>query len=230
MDNRAIIVTGAFGVLGREVVAAFAEKGDRVAAIDLAAQAPALLSERLGEQGMTLGDRDLTDPVQAQGAVDAVVERFGRVDALINVAGGFAWETLSQGSQATWDNLYAINVSTCANMCRAAIPALTDSRGCIVNVGAAGALKAVAGMGAYAASKSGVHTLTESLADELKGRVRVNAVLPSILDTPRNRGDMPDADFSTWVSPAELAGVILFLTSKAAAAITGALIPVMGRV
>jgi NAD(P)-dependent dehydrogenase (short-subunit alcohol dehydrogenase family) len=137
---------------------------------------------------------------------------------------------VSDGSQATWDDLYDINVRTCANMCRAAIPALTDSRGRIVNVGAAGALKAAAGMGAYAAAKSGVHRLTEALAEELKGKVCVNAVLPSILDTPRNRADMPDTDFSTWVSPAELADVILFLTTKAAAPITGALIPVMGRV
>jgi NAD(P)-dependent dehydrogenase (short-subunit alcohol dehydrogenase family) len=230
MNGRVIIVTGAFGVLGGDVVAAFAKSGDRVAAIDLAAQAPTPLSEQLGEGGLAVASCNLTDSNQAQGAVEDVVARFGRIDALVNLAGGFAWETLAEGSQATWDDLYAINVRTCANMCRAAIPALTDSRGSIVNVGAAGALKAVAGMGAYAASKSGVHTLTESLADELKGRVRVNAVLPSILDTPRNRGDMPDADFSTWVSPAELAGVILFLTSKAAAPITGALIPVMGRV
>jgi NAD(P)-dependent dehydrogenase (short-subunit alcohol dehydrogenase family) len=230
MDSRVIVVTGAFGVLGHEVVAAFAKNGDRVAAIDLGADAPASLSERVGGQGMTVGSCDLTDPSQAQGAVEAVVARFGRLDALINVAGGFAWETLSEGSQATWDSLYAINVGTCANMCRAAIPALTDSRGRIVNVGAAGALKAAAGMGAYAASKSGVHRLTESLAEELKGKVGVNAVMPSILDTPRNRADMPNADYSTWVSPAELADVVLFLTSGAAAPITGALIPVMGRV
>jgi 3-oxoacyl-[acyl-carrier protein] reductase len=93
-----------------------------------------------------------------------------------------------------------------------------------------GALKAGAGMGPYAASKSGVHRLTESLAEELKGVVTVNAVMPSIIDTEANRRDMPEADFSTWVQPAELAGVILFLLSGEARAVTGALVPVAGRV
>jgi NAD(P)-dependent dehydrogenase (short-subunit alcohol dehydrogenase family) len=98
----------------------------------------------------------------------------------------------------------------------------------VVNIGAASAINAGAGMGAYAAAKAGVHKLTESLAQELKGKVTVNAVLPSILDTPVNRADMPDADFGKWVQPKDLAAVILFLASPEAGAITGALIPVTG--
>ena len=114
---------------------------------------------------------------------------------------------------------------------RAAQPALTDSgSGRIVNVGALGAQSAAAGMGPYAASKAGVHRLTEALAQELKGRVCVNAVLPSIIDTPQNRADMPGSDPSRWVSPEELAGVMLFLGSEAASGVTGALVPVSGRV
>ncbi|MDB5448342.1 MAG: short-chain dehydrogenase/reductase, partial [Phenylobacterium sp.] len=101
----------------------------------------------------------------------------------------------------------------------------------IVNVGANGAVKAGAGMGAYAASKAGVHRLTEALAEELKADgVTVNAVLPSILDTPTNRADMPGADFDAWVKPEDLAAVILFLASEPARAMTGALVPVTGRV
>ena len=125
-----------------------------------------------------------------------------------------------------------MNVTTALNASRAAMPYLRLSKaGRIVNVGANGAIKAAAGMGAYAAAKSGVHRLTESLAEELKGDgVTVNAVLPSILDTPANRLDMPDADFSAWVSPRDLAAVILFLVSPEAQAVTGALIPVTGRV
>ncbi len=125
-----------------------------------------------------------------------------------------------------------MNVQTAANASRAATPHLKRSAaGRIVNVGANGALKASAGMGPYAASKAGVHSLTESLAEELKADgVTVNAVLPSIIDTPANRADMPKADFAAWVAPADLATVMLFLASEEARAVTGALIPVTGRV
>ena len=118
------------------------------------------------------------------------------------------------------------------NASRAAIPHVKRSAaGRIVNVGANGALKAALGMGAYAASKSGVHSLTQALAEELKGDgVTVNAVLPSIIDTPANRADMPKADFASWVRPQELAAVMLFLVSEEASAVTGALLPVTGRV
>jgi NAD(P)-dependent dehydrogenase (short-subunit alcohol dehydrogenase family) len=126
--------------------------------------------------------------------------------------------------------MYAINLKTAVNASRAALPHLIESGGAIVNVGAAGALKAGAGFGPYAASKAGVFKLTESLAEELKGKVRVNAVLPSVLDTEQNRRDMPKADPSKWVQPDDLAKVMLFLASDDARAITGALVPVLGQV
>jgi NAD(P)-dependent dehydrogenase (short-subunit alcohol dehydrogenase family) len=127
--------------------------------------------------------------------------------------------------------MYALNVLTALNASRAALSHLAaSSSGRIVNVGAMGALQAGAGMGAYAASKAGVHRLTEALAAEWKGKITVNAVLPSIIDTPANRASMPKADFGKWVTPQELANVILFLVSDAASAITGALLPVSGRV
>src|SRR5918912_2384186 len=123
--------------------------------------------------------------------------------------------------------MYALNVTTALNASRAAIPHLVASgSGRIINVGAMGGLQAGAGMGPYAASKSGVHRLTEALAAEHKGKITVNAVLPSIIDTAANRADMPKADFSKWVTPQELAEVILFLASDAASGVTGALIPV----
>jgi 3-oxoacyl-[acyl-carrier protein] reductase len=126
--------------------------------------------------------------------------------------------------------MYAINTKTAVNASKAALPHLIASNGAIVNVGANGALRAAAGFGPYAASKQGVHKLTEALAEEMKGKVRVNAVLPSILDTAQNRKDMPNADFSAWVQPEDLAKVMLFLASDEARAITGALVPVTGRV
>lgn len=225
MTGRSFAITGAFGVLGQAVANAAAAAGEKVALIDVAPSGP-------GPDGAFVrGGVDLTDAGAANAAIDAVAAEFGGLDVLVNVAGGFAWETVSEGDPATFDRLYTLNTRTCLNASRAAIPHLSASTaGRIVNVGAFGALKAAAGMGAYAASKSGVHRLTEALAEELKGRVTVNAVLPSIIDTPANRADMPKAKFDTWVRPEELAAVILFLGSESASAVTGALLPVIGRV
>ena len=154
-----------------------------------------------------------------------------RFTRLINIAGGFSWETVAEGDPKTWQRMYALNVTTALNASRAAIPHLIVSgAGRIINIGALGALQAGAGMGAYAASKAGVHRLTEALAAEYKGKITVNAVLPSIIDTAANRASMPSADFSKWVTPKELADVILFLASDAASGVTGALLPVSGRV
>ena len=228
--GRVIAITGAFGVLGAAVARAAAAQGARLALIDFAKDAPA--SAPSGEGVFAQGGIDLTDAVAAGAAIDAAADHFGALDALLNVAGGFRWETLEAGSWETWHTLFRMNVLTASNASRAAIPHLKRSAsGRIVNVGANGALKAAMGMGAYAASKAGVHKLTESLAEELKADgVTVNAVLPSIIDTPTNRADMPKADFSAWVGPADLAAVMLFLASEEARAVTGALVPVTGRV
>lgn len=232
MAGRRIVVTGAFGVLGAAVAKAAAADGGRLALLDFAPAPPDGLVAACGPGVFVRGGVDLTDPASAGPAMDAAADALGGIDALLNIAGGFAWETLEGGDAATWDRLYRMNVTTAANACRAALPHLRASAaGRIVNVGANAALRSGAGMGAYAASKAGVHRLTESLAEELKAdRITVNAVLPSILDTPANRADMPKADPSAWVSPAELSAVILFLASEAASAVTGALVPVTGRV
>jgi NAD(P)-dependent dehydrogenase (short-subunit alcohol dehydrogenase family) len=226
MQDKAVIVTGAFGVLGGAVLALLAERGARVAAVDVAS-AP---GHPLPASAVALGGYDLADAGAAGRAVETAISALGKLDGLINIAGGFAWETLADGSADTWDRLYRMNVSSSANMCRAAIPHLIATHGRIVNIGAGGAVKAAAGMGAYAAAKGGVHRLTEALADELKGRVAVNAVLPSIIDTPLNRQDMPNADFAAWVAPLDLAEVIVFLVSEQARAVTGALLAVNGGV
>jgi len=125
-----------------------------------------------------------------------------------------------------------VNLRTAVAASKAALPFLLESKAAsIVNIGAMGALKAGAGMGAYAASKAGIFKLTEALADELKDKdITVNAILPSIIDTPPNRADMPKANFAHWVKPEQIAGVIAFLLSDDARAITGALIPIAGRV
>ncbi|HYC67520.1 SDR family NAD(P)-dependent oxidoreductase [Brevundimonas sp.] len=223
--TRTIAVTGGHGVLGRAVVEAALADGLNVAVIDHASGLPVPAGV------LEVGGVDLTEAAAADRAIAAVVERFGRIDALLNIAGGFVWQGVDDAAPA-WDRMFALNLKTALNASRAALPHLKRSpEGRIVNVGANAALKSAAGMGAYAASKSGVHRLTESLAEELKSTsVTVNAVLPSILDTGQNRKDMPDADPAKWVQPADLARVMLFLASPESRAITGALIPVTGRV
>jgi NAD(P)-dependent dehydrogenase (short-subunit alcohol dehydrogenase family) len=226
MDGKVIVITGALGALGSVVADEALARGARIASVDHApTQVPAMLDR------LELGGIDLTDATQAKKAIEAAATHFGKLDALINIAGGFAFEAIADGDPKTWQRMYALNVTTALNASRAAIPHLAQSgAGRIVNVGAMGALQASAGMGAYAASKAGVHRLTEALAAEQKGRITVNAVLPSTIDTAANRASMPKADFAKWVSPKELAEVILFLAGDAASAVTGALIPVSGRV
>ena len=223
--SRVIAITGGHGVLGRAVLEAALSDGLEVAIIDRTR------GQATPEGVLDLGGVDLTDATAADRTMAAAVERFGRLDALLNIAGGFVWQTVDDPEPA-WSRMFALHLSTAVNACRAALPYLKASPdGRIVNVGANGALKAAAGMGAYAASKSGVHRLTESLADELKTTsVTVNAVLPSILDTEQNRQDLPEADPARWVQPADLARVMLFLASPESRAVTGALIPVTGRV
>ncbi len=226
MDGKVVVVTGASGALGKVVAETALARGARVAGVDHASsQIPAT------DNRIELGGVDLSDVATAQRAIDAAAAHFGRLDALVNIAGGFAFETVADGDPKTWQHMYALNVLTALNASRSAIPHLVASgAGRIVNVGAMGALQAGSGMGAYAASKAGVHRLTEALAAEWKGRITVNAVLPSTIDTPANRASMPRADFAKWVTPQELAEVILFLVSDAASAVTGALLPVSGRV
>jgi NAD(P)-dependent dehydrogenase (short-subunit alcohol dehydrogenase family) len=226
MEGKIIVVTGASGALGKVVVATALAKGSRVAAIDHAASTMKATPDRI-----ELGGVDLTDASEAKKAIDAAASHFGKLDALVNIAGGFAFETTAEGDPKTWQRMYALNVLTALNASRSAIPHLSASgAGRIINVGAMGALQAGAGMGAYAASKAGVHRLTEALAAEWKGKITVNAVLPSTIDTAANRASMPNADFAKWVRPEELAEVILFLANDAASAVTGALLPVSGRV
>ncbi len=227
ITGKRIAVTGAFGTLGVATVRAALAAGATVAAIDHA-DAPVAGTE-LGA-AHRIGGVDLADTAAARTAIDAAAAALGGLDALVNIAGIFRYETLADGSPETFDLLYRVNLRTAVAASKAALAHLPDG-GRIVNIGAASAFKGNAGAAAYAASKSGVMRFTESLAEELKPRaITVNAVLPSIIDTLPNRRDMPGADFAKWVQPSQLAGVIVFLLSDAAAAITGALIPVVGRV
>lgn len=210
LSGKVIAVTGASGALGAAVAQVLSGSGAQVA---------------------PLGGLDLADEAAAAAAINQIVQSAGRLDGLVNIAGGFRFEKLEGGTLETWDSMYRMNLRTAVCCCKAALPHLLKAgSGRIVNVGALGAVKAGAGMGAYAASKAGVAKLTEALAEELKDRgVTVNAVLPSTMDTARNRADMPTADFSRWVSLQAMGEVIAFLLSESAGVVTGALIPVAGR-
>jgi NAD(P)-dependent dehydrogenase (short-subunit alcohol dehydrogenase family) len=227
---RAVIITGAFGVLGAAVARRFASEGARLGLIDRIA-APAWALQEFGGAHQLRAAVELTDAPATAAAVDSLAADLGGVDVLVNVAGGFQWQQLGQGAEAVWEAMFATNLKTAVIACSAALPhLLARGGGRIINIGAGAAARAAAGMGAYAASKAGVERLTESLAEELKDRdIQVNSVLPGTLDTPRNRADLPDADFGRWVSPARVADVIAFLASDAARAVTGAAIRVTGR-
>ena len=230
MQDKVVIVTGAFGALGRVVAGTLAARGARLGLVDAAGSVPEALAQEFAAHLLMPGI-DLARLDAAHAMVAQVVARFGVLDAVVNIAGGFRWETVDEGDVATWDALFTMNLKTALHVCKASLPHLLDRPAArIVNIGAGAAAKATAGMGAYAASKAGVLRMTEALAEETRDRgLTVNAVLPGIIDTPANRRDMPDADFSRWVSPQALADVIAFLLSDAARAITGAGIPVLGR-
>jgi NAD(P)-dependent dehydrogenase (short-subunit alcohol dehydrogenase family) len=232
LNGKVFVVTGGFGVLGRAVGVAAAVQGAAVALIDRAAAPDPVSLPEVLRGALLLGNVDLSSFESACDALDSVVQQCKGVDVLTNVAGAFRWQTLADGGVDTWDLLYTINLKTAVATSKAVLPHLhRRGGGHIINIGAEAAAKAGAGMGAYAASKAGVAKLTESLAEEVKDQgINVNAVLPSIIDTPANRADMPDQDFRRWISPDALADVIVFLASAEARAITGALISVSGRV
>jgi len=227
-----VAITGAFGALGQAVARTFEDRRARLALLDVSPQPPSMIRAALGAAPLVFGGVDLSDTEATRRAMAATAMRFGGIDVLVNIAGGFRWEKLEDGEPETWDQLYAMNLRTAVVCCKAVLPAMLErGGGRIINIGAgAAAARAGAGMGAYTASKAGVQRLTESLSEEVKDRgITVNAVLPGTIDTPRNRADMPDADFSRWVAPEAIAEVIAFLASDAARAVTGASIPVFGR-
>ena len=227
LSGKVLVVTGADGALGQAVAATLSGYGAKLALITHGRTVGMLPAGAHHYGGI-----DLTLEPAARSVMEQVTKDAGRIDGLINVAGGFRWEKLGEGTIDSWDTMYKLNLRTAVVSCQAALPYLLKSMsGRIVNVGAMAAQKAAAGMGPYVASKAGVAKLTEALAEELKDRgITVNAILPSTLDTPKNRADMPKADFTRWVTVGEAAEVIAFLVSDKASAVTGALIPLAGRV
>lgn len=229
--QQTVMITGAAGHLGRAVTRIFQARGARIVLVDRDARA---LHEAFSDSTDMLSLAiDLLDVPQVEACVKQARERFGHLDTLCHIAGGFRMgEAVHETSAATWDFLMNLNSRSFLNVANAVVPQLlAHGAGRIVTVGAAAALKGSGRMGAYAASKSALIRLTEAMSAELKDHnINVNCVLPSIVDTPDNRAAMPEADPTRWVSPHALAEVIAFLASDAARAMHGATVPVTGLV
>jgi NAD(P)-dependent dehydrogenase (short-subunit alcohol dehydrogenase family) len=227
MDSprRFALVTGATGGLGGAITKTLLQEGLAVVGVGRSEASAGRLRQRLGAPAEL---RTLAGDISTEAGVASVFEEAGRPNVLVNVAGGFDMGPIGETSLKTWDSLMETNARTVFLTCRQAFRSM--SGGVIVNIGARPALGGAASMSAYAASKAAVCSLTQSLAQEgLAQGIRVNAIIPSIIDTRANRESMPDADFDAWVTPASLAAVVAFLVSDGARDISGALIPVYGR-
>ena len=225
-----VVVTGGTGALGGAVVEGFLEAGARVLVTYVVETEVAPFRERFAEHGARVALRRCD--LRRAGEVAALFEHVtpDSLCAVVNLAGGYTWTRVADADDGTLEHLLDLNLRTTFAVCRAAAPVLTAAGGgVIVNVSARAALHGEVGNGVYGATKAAVLALTQSLSAELKeAGVNVNAVLPSIIDTPANRAAMPNSDPSKWVAPADLANVIVFLASGAAAAVHGAGIPVYG--
>lgn len=231
LKNKVILITGAAGNLGTAAIYFFAQAGAQLALLDVKKAHFERLEAMIDPEWLLI-EADITDSAAVAAALDQVIARFGRVDVLVNIAGGYSggkpiWET----DEATWDKMMNLNAKSVFLLSGAVAKSMVErgEGGRIISIGAKPGLEGTKNHSAYSASKSAVLRLTESMAAELKPhQITVNAILPSTIDTPANRKAMPDADFSKWVTPESLAGIIGFLASDAARDISGALIPVYG--
>ena len=233
-QNRNVLITGGTGILGSTVTKAYLAQGDTVAVTYLFENEVERFKEYNPElsKDVTFLYANVTEEAEVQNTIKEFLFQFDRLDILINIVGGFVGGIPTAELEVDrWDFMMDLNLKSVFLCCKAAIPDMTaQGYGKIINVSARAGLKGEAGLSAYCVSKGGVRTLTESLAAEvMDSGVNVNAIMPSIMDTPMNREAMPDEEHDRWVAPADVAKVICFLTSDDAAVINGAAIPVYGR-
>lgn len=231
-QGKVVLITGAAGNLGRAAAEAFERTGARLVLVDidqkgLEAAYPGNADNRL------LKAANLLDEASIMQAADAARAKFGRIDVLCNIAGGFYWgEPVHETKADVWKRMIDLNATTMINAVKSVVPKMVEAgSGTVINIGTAANAVGHAHMSAYAAGKGAVMRLTESMGEELRDKgVSVFCVMPNIIDTPQNRTDMPTADFSGWTPPSAIANVILLLTSDAAALMSGNLFPLNGRV
>jgi NAD(P)-dependent dehydrogenase (short-subunit alcohol dehydrogenase family) len=233
-SDKVVLVTGAGGNLGGAVARAFYAGGAGVVLVDRSTGRLTALypPEQFTPARVHFAAADLTDEASVTALVASALDRFGRIDILANTVGGYrAGTPVHETPLETWDFMLTLNARTAFLISKAVIPTMLAQRyGKIIHVAARGGLMGTARHSAYAASKSAVIRLTETLAAELRHEgINVNCVLPGTIDTPQNRAEAPGADYSKWVAPEAIADVILFLASDAARAVNGAAVPVYGR-
>jgi 3-oxoacyl-[acyl-carrier protein] reductase len=221
LDGKVVVIAGGSGALGRAVVPAFIAAGARTFTAD---RNPA--SSQVENHVPLTGD--VTDEAECRRLVEEVIGKEGRVDALVNLVGGFAMGRLVETDGSVWHRMLAVNLTAAFFLSKAVVPHMVERRaGRIVHVAARAAVEPFPGAAAYVVSKAGLAALIRALATELAGSgVTVNGILPTTIDTPANRAAMPDADSSKWVKPESIADLIGFLASDGAGQINGALIPV----
>jgi len=230
-DGKTALVTGAAGNLGKAVGSAFHDAGANVALVDLDAGNLRAVWADDGPRRLLLA-ADLLDEWSIDLAAKAVREKFGAIDVLCNIAGGFAsGPPVHEMPASLWQRMFDLNATSVVHTAKAVVPGMIGRRtGNIVNVAAAASARGQAGMAAYIAAKNAVVRLTESMAAELRPHgICVACVMPTIIDTPQNRAAMPNADTSQWTPPAAIADVVLFLASDAAMTASGCSIALSGR-
>ena len=233
-SNRNVLITGGTGILGSAVTKAYLAQGDAVAVTYLFEEEVERFKQFNPElsEDVTFLFANVTEEAEVQKTIEEFTSQLGSLDILVNIVGGFVGGIpAAELEEDRWDFMMNLNLKSVFLCCKTAIPQMTaQSYGKIINVSARAGLKGEAGLSAYCVSKGGVRTLTESLAAEvMDSGVNVNAIMPSIMDTPMNREAMPDEEHDRWVAPADVAKVICFLTSDDATIINGAAIPVYGR-
>lgn len=231
MKGQVVAITGAAGNLGRAAATAFARQGAQLALIDMSMeQLKSAYPEQRADRLLLAAD--LTAEESVKTAATSAFEKFNKVDVLCNIAGGFHYgDPVHKMDVAVLRRMVDLNAVTMLNAVKFVLPRMIEAgSGTVINIGAAAHVQGHAHMSAYAVGKGAVLRLTESMAEELRGTgVNVFCVMPTLIDTPQNRHDMPTADFSTWTPPEDIAGLMLLLTEPAAALMSGCSIPLRGR-
>lgn len=227
LTDQVVVVTGASGGLGEAVVETFLSRGANVIGV-----ARELLPELDRREDCESAAADLSSREGAQRVVEEAMRRYDRIDCVAHLVGGFSMgPSVAETDEESLDQMITINLTTAWQMARAAIPEMVAAgRGRFIVVGSKAGVEPAARMGAYSVSKAALHAMVQALATEVAEHgVTANAVVPSIIDTPTNRGAMPTADPSRWVSPQAIADLIVWLASDAGRDINGALVPIYGR-